>query len=133
MARSIVYPTPERIVEYNAHVLKVIKVKKADRAEVLSLGTIVKIIQECKNIDGDIYDKAVGLIKGLIQGHAFASGNRRTAFVAANESVNLNGGLFNIPDNPAYARVMQGIREGYYTDEEIKRWIKNGKIREFKR
>ena len=29
---------------------------------------------------------------------------------------------------PDYAKAMVGIREGYYSDEEIKEWIKNGKI-----
>jgi len=28
---------------------------------------------------------------------------------------------------------MPGIRENYYTDEEIKGWIKHGKIKMFKR
>ena len=28
---------------------------------------------------------------------------------------------------------MLGIREGFYEDKEIKEWIKNGKIRKFKR
>ena len=32
-----------------------------------------------------------------------------------------------------YAKVMTGIREGYYSDDEIVGWLKNGKIREFKR
>jgi len=29
--------------------------------------------------------------------------------------------------------VLNGIRENYYTREEIKKWLKGGKIREFKR
>ena len=36
-----------------------------------------------------------------------------------------------IPDEPQCARVLLGVRENYYADEEIKEWIKNGKIREF--
>ena len=133
MELNIVYPTPEMIVQYNKLVLKNVRVKKADRAEVLSYGALEKVIYECKTIDGDIYDKAVCLMKGLIQQHAFESGNRRTAFVAVNEFTKSNGGRFNITNNPEYARVMQGIRENYYSDMEIKRWIKNGKIRTFKR
>lgn len=30
-----------------------------------------------------------------------------------------------------YERALQGIREGYYTNEEIKEWIKKGEIRKF--
>lgn len=32
----------------------------------------------------------------------------------------------NVEGNPEQARVMQGIRENYYSDEEIKEWLKNG-------
>ena len=73
------------------------------------------------------------LLKELTQKHPFASGNRRTAFVVTKEFVLQNKGNFKIKDDPKYARVMIGIREGYYKDNEIKEWIKNGKIKEFKR
>ena len=69
----------------------------------------------------------------LVCAHAFASGNRRTAFVTAKAFVLNNGGSFNIPDDPAYADAMRGIREGRYIGEEIAEWIKNGKIRKIGR
>ncbi len=72
-------------------------------------------------------------MKGLIQKHVFASGNRRTAFLVTKYYLQQNNLPFGIKDNPNHARVMLGIREGYYSDEEIKEWIINGKIREFKR
>lgn len=133
MATPTVYPTPEKIIEYNMLVLNMIKVKKADKAEVLSHARVVKVINQCRKAKGDIFDKAVCLIKGLIQEHCFASGNRRTAFIATKEFTKLNGAWFRIKDAPEYARTMQGVRENYYTDEEIKEWIKNGKIKEFDR
>jgi hypothetical protein len=122
--KEINYPSIEKIIEYNIMVLHLIKVKKADKPEVRSRQKISEVIEECKTINGGIYDKATVLLKGLTQKHPFASGNRRTAF---------NSKKFRIQDNPKYARVMVGIREGYYLDTEIKEWIKNGKIREFKR
>jgi len=130
---EILYPTTEKIIEYNVLALKLIKVKKADQPKILSYQRIVHIIDETKEIEGDIYDKAIVLLKGLIQKHPFASGNRRTAFIVTKEFLISNQKAFNIEDNPIQARAMQGIREDYYTDEEIKEWIKNGKIREFKR
>jgi len=133
MATRIVYPTPEKIIEYNILVLNMIKVKRADRAEVLSHARIVKVVDQCKELDGDIYDKAVCLLKRLIQEHCFASGNRRTAFLAAREFVDSNGGKYRIKNDRQHARVMQGIRENFYTDEEIREWIKNGKIKKFNR
>lgn len=127
------YPSADRIIEYNVLALTIIKVKKADRAEVLSGPRIDRIIKECKDLDGDVYDKAVSLFKGIIQLHPFASGNRRTAFIVTKEFLEENGGKFNIKDDPKQARVMLGVREKYYSDDEIKEWIKHGKIKAFKR
>jgi len=113
--------------------LEFIKVKKADQPKVLSHVRIMEVVKACQDKEGDIYDKAVVLLKGLVQKHPFASGNRRTAFIAVKDFVLSNNSKFDIKDDPSYARVMQGVREDYYSDEELKEWIKNGKIREFKR
>lgn len=133
MEKRLKYPTADRIIEYNVLALTIIKVKKADRPMVLSSGRLDCIIKECKNLEGDLYDKAVSLFKGIIQLHPFASGNRRTAFIVTKEFLKENGGKFNIEDDPKQAKVMLGVREKYYTDEEIKEWIKHGKIKPFKR
>lgn len=130
---GIKYPTPEKIIEYNFLALELIKVKKADQPKVLSLPRIKEVLEACENNPGDIYDKAVILLKGLVQKHPFASGNRRTAFIAVKDFIGRNKARLQIGDNPHYARILLGVREGYYTDQEIKEWIKNGKIREFKR
>lgn len=130
---EISYPSLDRIVENNFLALQFIKVKKADQPKVLSYLKILEIIKECKNKKGNIYDKAVVLLKGIVQKHPFASGNRRTAFITTKEFILNNLSKFRIKDDPAYAKVMLGIREGYYTNEELKEWIKNGKIRKFKR
>ena len=133
MAKDIIYPTPEKIIEYNLLVLALIKVKKADQPKVLNRYGIVHAIEDCKKLEGDIYNKAVCLLRGIIQKHPFASGNRRTAFVVVKEFLLSNNAVFKVKDDPSYARVMQGIRENFYKEEEIKEWIKNGKIKEFKR
>ncbi|RLG20133.1 hypothetical protein DRN67_00830 [Candidatus Micrarchaeota archaeon] len=127
------YPTVEEIEEYNVLVLGIIRVKKADRPQVLSRQKIMKAIEVCESVEGDIYQKAAVLLQHLVRAHAFASGNRRTAFVAAKAFVLDNGGSFNIPDDPSYAAVMLGIREGRYNEKEIAEWIKNGKIRKSSR
>ena len=129
----IKYPSVEKIIEYNLLALTVIKIKKADRSEVLSRGKLDYTVARCKELEGDLYDKAVYLFKTLIQLHPFASGNRRTAFIVTKGFLTENGGNFNIEDNPIQAQVMLGIRENYYLDEELKEWIKNGKIKDFKR
>tara|TARA_Y100000310_G_scaffold334016_1_gene412786 strand:+ start:1167 stop:1493 length:327 start_codon:yes stop_codon:yes gene_type:complete len=108
-------------------------VKKADKSEVLSHQKLINIIEGCKRLEGDTYNKAVFLLKELIQKHPFASGNRRTAFIVTKDFILNNKARFNIKDYPKQARIMLGIREGFYTDSEIKEWIKYGKIHEFKR
>jgi len=116
---EIVYPTSDRIIEYNYLALQFIKVKKADQPKVLSYSKINDVLNDCKNKVGDIYDKAAILLKGLVQKHAFASGNRRTAFITMKEFILSNKAKLGIKDDPANARVMTGIRENHYTDEEI--------------
>lgn len=91
------------------------------------------MLDECKEKKGTLYDKATTLLKELVKAHAFASANRRTAFIATKYFVEMNNGKFNIDNDPGYAKVMVGIREDYYSDDEIKEWIKNGKIKKFQR
>ncbi|MFH1391847.1 MAG: Fic family protein [Candidatus Diapherotrites archaeon] len=127
------FPSVEKVIEFNILALNIISVKKADSAKVLSKTKISEVLKECKGDRGDIYDKAVVLLKGIIQKYPFASGNRRTAFVTMKYFLGINRYKTRIKDDPKNARPFQGIRESYYLDEEIKEWIKNGKIREFKR
>lgn len=133
MGGGLVYPSIEEVEEFNLLALTVIKVKRADLHKVLSRSKIRAAIEECRNTDGDVYRKAAILISALVKAHAFASGNRRTAFIAAKSFVLANGGVFRIVDDPSYAKVLRGIREGYYAQEEIMEWIEHGKIREFER
>ncbi|MFH1586855.1 MAG: type II toxin-antitoxin system death-on-curing family toxin [Candidatus Diapherotrites archaeon] len=127
------YPSVEKIIEFNLLVLNVINVKKSDSAEVLSRAKISDVVASCEGFKGDLHDKAVVLLNGLIQKHPFASGNRRTAFIVTKYFLVMNGRKLGIKDNPENAKTMLGIREGYYSDEEIKGWLKNGKIKEFRR
>ena len=129
----VYYPILEKVMGYNSLILTLIKVKKADKSNLLSSKKLENVIEECKNKTGDIYDKAVILLKGLIQSHPFASGNRRTAFIVVKDFVISNNLKFGIEDHPSQAKIMTGIREGFYTDIEIREWIKNGKIKEFRR
>ena len=82
-----------------------------------------------KKGDG-LVDKAVVLLKGVAQEHPFASGNRRTAVVAAIKFLRMNGQSVSLEHNP---KILQGIRENYYSDKEIHDWLVGGEMREFKR
>ena len=63
--------------------------------------------------------------------HAFASGNRRTAFAVTMEFMKANGE--RLPVLTDATNVLSGIREGSYTKEDVKRWLKGNGIREFQR
>ena len=73
--KRLTYLSVQEMVEFNVLALNLIKTKKADKSEVLSYLKIYEIVKGCKKLKGDIYDKAVFLLKSLIQQHAFASGN----------------------------------------------------------
>ncbi len=130
---EIQYLSLTEVVEFNILALSLLKTKKADKGQVLSYLKLKEMLDGCEAAPGDIYDKAVFLLKNAIKKHAFASGNRRTAFIITKHFLLLNKADFNIKDEPDYARIMTGIRENYYSDPEIKNWIQNGQIREFKR
>ncbi len=130
---DLIYPDPEKIVEYNKVLLNEIKIKKADQHKVLSYLKLQEAISLCKNLEGNIYEKAARLLKELIQKHPFASGNRRTALFTTLKFLRNNDSFTKIKDDPKYAKILTGIREGFYTDKEITNWLKNGKIKEFKR
>lgn len=133
MEKRIIYLNAGRIIEYNLLVINLIKVKKADKPKVLNYITLMEIVEGCEKLEGDVYDKAVYLLKGLIQKHPFASGNRRTAFVVVKDFLLINHQKFGVKDGPEQVKIMTGIREGFYSDEELKEWLKNGKIRKFNR
>lgn len=125
---EIRYPCVEDIEKCNVIVLGLIRAKKADRPRVLSRTKIMDAVRKCEEAEGDIYAKAAVMVKQLVSGHAFASGNRRTAFIVAKDFVLNNGGSFKIEDTPIYAKIMQKIREGRYRNEQIAEWIRDGKI-----
>lgn len=127
----IKYPTIDDIVLTNKDVLKEVKVRKADKHVVLSKEKIEALIKKTKNKKGNIYDKTVTLLKGILQEHPFASGNKRTAFVVMKNFLYYNNiKSFKLEHDP---KILQGIRENFYTETEIKEWLLGGDIREFKR
>lgn len=130
---KIIYPTAEKIIEINKIVLNRIKVKKADKPDLLSYKALSDAIEECKSKDGSIYEKAACILKGITQKHPFASGNRRTALVVTEDFLMENEAEAKFKNDPEEAKIFKGIREGYYTDGEIIKWLKTGEIREFKR
>lgn len=127
------YPTTEEIQYYNTIAIEMFRKSKHDEAKTITVSYIEKAIEKVKNEQGNLYDKAAVMLYELTRVHAFESGNKRTAFLTTKKFVLRNEGKFNIPDSTNNVKVMIGIREKYYSLNEIKEWIKNGKIKEFRR
>lgn len=130
---EIHFPTVDHVVAFNHLALALVKVKRADKPLVLSRSKLIETVEKCQNAPGDIYDKAVILLTEIIRKHPFASGNRRTAFLVMVDFLFDNNAPCRLKNDPENARVLLGIREGFYTPEELKGWIRHGKIRPFKR
>ena len=130
MTTDIKYLTLEELIESNRKVLEEIKVRKADRHEILSKTSLAKILDTVDKLPGDLYDQATTLLIELIRSHCFASGNKRTAYAATHLFLKVNGEQLKTIQNP---RILIGIREGFYNRNEIKDWLKGNAIREFTR
>ncbi len=130
----IVYPSVDAIITLNKEAITRIRVKKADRHKVLSRGRIELVLAQTISCDGDIFDKAVTLLKGLTEmPHSFDSANRRTAYLAASSFLQANGEKCLMSEDARIARVLLGIREHFYSDSEIKNWLKGHAVRQFER
>ncbi len=116
MAR-VKYPTVDELIELNRRVLGEIRVKKADRHRVLSRVGLDNLLRRVREQEGDTYEKAATLLIGLVRTHHFASGNRRTAYLGARGFLEMNGETATVVHDPS---VLQGIREEFYTRDEIK-------------
>jgi death-on-curing family protein len=130
---GVVYPTVDEIQYYNTIAIEMFRKSKRDQTKTISTSYIQTAIDKTKMNSGDIYDKAARLLIELTRIHAFESGNKRTAFLTTKKFILRNEGKFNIPDTVNNVKVMIGIRENYYSQDEIKEWIVHGNIKKFKR
>jgi death-on-curing family protein len=101
----------------------------------MSYAKLEECIREHKTGSGDVYDKGAVLLRALMQAHAFVSGNKRTSFASTREFLTLNEANFSINDENGArnARILIGIREGFYSNEDICTWIRTGEIHDFQR
>jgi len=124
------YLTPNEIIEVNKRVLREIRVKKADSHRVASLVKIEEVLKNVQAGGGDVYRRAALLLIQLTKAHAFDSGNRRTAYAATKLFLEANGKALDIQVEP---RVLTGIREGFYSTNEVIEWLKGNGIKAFVR
>jgi prophage maintenance system killer protein len=120
------FPTADEIIELNKRVLMEIPAKKADSHKVLSRAKLQAILDDAEKADDDVYNPATELLFGIIKGHPFASGVRRTAVTLTSVFLKMNGAETEVPHDP---EVIKGIREGFYNKSEVKEWLKGHGIR----
>ncbi|MGH7038653.1 MAG: type II toxin-antitoxin system death-on-curing family toxin [Stellaceae bacterium] len=72
----------------------------------------------------DIVVLAVRLLAGIAQAHAFEQGNKRTAFVAMVQFLNVNGYDLAIEDSLPWAEAVIGLVEHRMGEEEFARALR---------
>jgi death-on-curing protein len=72
--------------------------------------------------DATIFDLAAALCVGVSKNHAFVDGNKRTALLAANAFLFLNGWNFD-PEQREEVETMVGVAAGEITEERLATWL----------
>jgi death-on-curing protein len=72
----------------------------------------------------DILALAVRLLAGIAQAHAFEQGNKRTAFVAMVQFLNVNGYDLTIEDSLPWAEAVISLVEHRTSEEEFARALR---------
>ena len=73
--------------------------------------------------DPDIAELAAVYALGIAQNHPFIDGNKRTAFVALEVFLRLNGGVFTVGDAEAVV-MMLAMAAGELPDAEFIAWVR---------
>ena len=132
-SEDLIYLNESALISINKRAIKLFEIKKKDKHELMSLYKLAHLVDGCIDFNGDFYEKTVFLTKSIIKSHCFASGNRRTALLALFLFHAFNNKKLYITDDPINNKIFLGIREGYYSDDELSCWIRSGKIKKFKR
>ena len=75
--------------------------------------------------EADIAGIAAAYAYGISKAHAFADGNKRTAFVTAVTFLRLNGHSFR-PDPVEGVRMMEGLASGRVDEAGFAKWLEVG-------
>lgn len=71
----------------------------------------------------DLADLAASLAFGIARNHPFVDGNKRTAAVACETFVMLNGGTLDVDDLALYPQYL-GLAEGSLPEAEFAAWLR---------
>lgn len=74
----------------------------------------------------DVWSLAASLAYGIARNHPFLDGNKRTAMVACETFLNLNGVQLTAENTEVYP-IFLGLAEGSVTEDELARWLRGKK------
>lgn len=122
----IKYPTVKKIIETNKKAIKEYRETKAEKHEVLFPGRkkLANTIRRARRSGGDVKMKAAILLEGINQDHAFASANRRTAYLITNNFLWQNKNYALYIRKEKQKKFMQKIRDKNVSRKEIRKWLK---------
>ena len=83
---------------------------------------IQKILDDVKNLDGDVKEKAAMLLMKINRKHFFGSANKRTSFIVACDFLLANEGKIPLKGKEDVDFLME-VRAGKKILEDIKRWL----------
>lgn len=120
-------PRIDQVISYNKKILDLKQATKGDSHKVLSRSKLDSVLRNVRKADGNSLRKSALLMEGLAnpQTHAFASGNRRTAYFTGNKMLWKNQGFAMLKREGKRAEFMNKIRRGELSIEQIERELKN--------
>jgi prophage maintenance system killer protein len=127
--KKIWIPGTREVISYNKKVLDLHQATKGDRHQVLSRSNLKNTLKVVRKFPGDVYDKSAVMMERLARAnvHPFASGNRRTAYFTANKMLWKNEGFAMLKKQDNRAEIMNKIRKGELSHDEIKDILRNNK------
>ena len=85
-----------------------------------------QIIDNVRELEGDIYVKGAKLLILLTRNRIWADGQKRTAYLTTKTFVEQNGGQFNEKEPVSVNRFLRNLTFKY-SDLQVEKWIKDGK------
>ncbi|CAM4230336.1 type II toxin-antitoxin system death-on-curing family toxin [Lacicoccus alkaliphilus] len=120
------YLSEQEIIKINRYVIH--KYSPSEPVGVIHSTALNMIVETPKqNVFGKelypgVIEKSAFIFKSIIQKHVFINGNKRTAFLALNMFLNMNGYKLNVDKVEAVSFTVKVATESL-TDKEINTWI----------
>ena len=120
---EIKYPSLEDVINANKKAIELLRATKAEKYELrASKHNIQKVLDDVKNLEGDVKEKAAMLLMKINRKHFFGSANKRTSFIVASDFLLANEGKIPLKRKEDVEFLME-VRAGKRTVEDIKRWL----------